>query len=64
MDDMFSVLSASVKAAPIENFTSSAVEGSKLVMNDLSILGLFMQADLVVKVVMIMLIMASVCNNF
>jgi|JI10StandDraft_1071094.scaffolds.fasta_scaffold459178_2 biopolymer transport protein TolQ len=50
---------ATIKAAPVENIASAAIEGTQAV-TDLSFLGLFMQADVVVKFVMLMLMAASV----
>lgn len=50
---------ATIKAAPVENIASAAIEGTQAVA-DLSFLGLFMQADVVVKFVMLMLMAASV----
>lgn len=48
-----------VKAAPIESVGSTAMAGSRAVQ-DLSFMGLFMQADIIVQSVMVMLILASV----
>jgi biopolymer transport protein TolQ len=50
-----------VKAAPLDSVTSLSLEGSAAVAAmDLSFFSLFMQADVVVKGVMIMLILASI----
>lgn len=49
----------SVKAAPVENIASSVVQGSQSAL-DLSFIGLILQADLVVKLVMLMLVISSV----
>jgi biopolymer transport protein TolQ len=52
-------INAAIKAAPTENITSQVIEGSQAA-SDLSIIGLFLQADTVVKCVMFMLILASI----
>jgi biopolymer transport protein TolQ len=50
-----------VKAAPLDSVTSLSLEGSAAAATmDLSFFSLFMQADVVVKAVMIMLILASI----
>ncbi len=55
----FFLLTASPKAAPVENVGAAALEGSKAPV-DLSFFALFLQADLVVKSVMLILIFASI----
>lgn len=50
---------ATIKAAPVESIAAAAIEGSQAA-SDLSFWGLFMQADMVVKAVMLMLMMASI----
>ncbi len=56
----FNVLAA-IKAAPLDAVNSLSLEGSvPAATMDLSFMGLFMQADVVVKAVMIMLILASI----
>ncbi len=56
----FNVLAA-IKAAPLDAVNSLSLEGSvPAAAMDLSFMGLFMQADVVVKAVMIMLILASI----
>ena len=50
-----------VKAAPVESFGSQSMPGTAdSGVLDLSLLGLFIQADLVVKTVMMMLLFASI----
>lgn len=57
--DFFNVSFNAIASAPVDAVNSVALEGSQAV-TDLSFLGLFLQADLVVKFVMIVLIIASV----
>lgn len=59
ISDVTHIAFQAVKAAPVDNVTSAVIEGSKG-HQDLSFLGLFLQADLVVKFVMLSLVMASV----
>lgn len=57
--DIHNITFKAIKAAPIEAVNTIALEGSQAAA-DLSFLGLFMQADMVVKFVMILLVLASV----
>lgn len=57
--DLYNVSFKAIKAAPIEAVNAIALEGSQAAA-DLSFLGLFLQADMVVKFVMILLILASI----
>jgi len=56
------VLLSAAKAMPVDGVTSMVLEGSKIMhhSSDLSIIGLFMQSDAVVKFVMLILLTASV----
>ncbi len=56
----FTTVGALVKSAPIDSVVATALEGSKAVSTDLSFFSLFMQADMIVKAVMILLVMASI----
>lgn len=59
MVDFINNAMAQVKAAPVENVAAQALAGSHGAA-DLSFLGLFMQADMVVKAVMVLLLLASI----
>lgn len=59
--DVANTLFWAVKAAPVEDIGSHSLGGSaEAVSLDLSLIGLFIQADLVVKTVMLMLLFASI----
>ncbi len=57
----FNVVTAAIKAAPHDAVNALSLEGSvSAATMDMSFIGLFMQADVVVKTVMILLILASI----
>jgi biopolymer transport protein TolQ len=63
MLDLVNFVLSAAAAAPVDQVSSLALSGSAPTINiDMSISGLFMQADAVVKVVMLVLIIASVCS--
>ena len=61
MLEVFNIVFAAVAAAPVDDVSSLVLPGSAPAMNiDLSISGLFMQADALVKAVMMVLLLASI----
>jgi len=58
-DNIYTMLISAATAAPVEKIGSLAVTNSSSIAMDLSIWGLFMQADVIVKAVMLLLVLAS-----
>ena len=50
------------QSAPIESVAGKAMEGLATATHDMSMMGLFMQADIVVKLVMLLLVIASIVS--
>lgn len=57
---MLSILFTAIQPAPITGMDSISLEGTQAMMTDMSFISLFMQADAVVKTVMLLLMCASI----